>query len=231
LGDLEGLGRAESEEYYFPEQLTSILPGDVFVDCGACDGDTVRQVLARQPEISRLLSFEPDPTAFRVCSEFVAGLPPIVASRIRLFNTAVGARSEKRAYDSAAASLDCEGDLVVDCVTLDEALREESPTLLKMDIEGMELDALTGSRGILQRCGPSLAICSYHRQRDLWQIPLAIRALRPDYHLFLRAHMPDGWQLVCYAIPPHRLNAVGVERTFPGKPTNATTTRGDDSRA
>lgn len=74
-----------------------------------------------------------------------------------------------------------------------------------MDIEGSELDALAGARNIIRKGMPILTICLYHRYDDLWRIPLFINSLAGEYRLFLRPHEIEGWQLVCYAIPSHRL--------------------------
>jgi hypothetical protein len=95
--------------------------------------------------------------------------------------------------------------MVVDLVCLDEALSGVEPTYIKMDIEGAELDALTGARGIIERYTPVLAICSYHLQNHLWKVPLLIRSFSDKYEFLLRPHFLEGWDLVTYAIPKHRL--------------------------
>jgi hypothetical protein len=74
-----------------------------------------------------------------------------------------------------------------------------------MDIEGSEPDALAGARTVIARHAPVLAVCLYHRQADLWQIPLQIRAMNDSYRLHLRRYSDDCWEQVCYAIPPERL--------------------------
>jgi hypothetical protein len=52
---------------------------------------------------------------------------------------------------------------------------------------------------------PVLSICVYHKQNDLWRIPLFIHTLVEDYCLFLRPRDGDGWDLVCYGVPANRL--------------------------
>ena len=88
---------------------------------------------------------------------------------------------------------------------LDELARGVAPTYIKMDIEGAEVEALVGARTLISTWHPLLAICLYHRQSDLWRIPLLIHSLYPGYSHFLRAHEPDGWQTVGYFVPPGRL--------------------------
>ena len=39
----------------------------------------------------------------------------------------------------------------------------------------------------------------------LWRIPLMLREWCPDASLFLRPHNEEGWDLVCYVVPPARL--------------------------
>ena len=43
-----------------------------------------------------------------------------------------------------------------------------------MDIEGAELDALNGAKATIRKHLPKLAVCLYHVQEHLWEIPLKI---------------------------------------------------------
>jgi len=81
-----------------------------------------------------------------------------------------------------------------------------TPTFIKLDIEGYEIEALRGARGVIDRAAPVLAVCVYHLQDHLWRIPLLLREWRSDYALFLRPHNEEGWDLVCYAVPRARLS-------------------------
>ena len=40
-------------------------------------------------------------------------------------------------------------------------------SLIKLDIEGAEREALKGAERIIKKCRPVLAICAYHLQDDL----------------------------------------------------------------
>ena len=91
--------------------------------------------------------------------------------------------------------------------TIDALVEGSRPTFVKLDIVGFETEALVGARATIDRHGPILAVCVYHRQRDLWEIPLRLKAWRGDYALFLRPHNEEGWDLVCYAVPRARLKA------------------------
>jgi FkbM family methyltransferase len=191
---------------YFPTDLWHPIDNEVFVDCGAYDGDTITSLLeqpqARPPSI---FSFEPDPDNFAKLTATVAGLPQ--RGSIVLQQAAVGTRAGTVTFAASAGAASCVGmgELGVKCVALDEALCDAEPTYIKMDIEGSELQALAGAEKLIRRHAPLLAISAYHRQDDLWRIPLFIRSLNRQYRLFLRPHRIEGWDLVCYAVPENRM--------------------------
>jgi hypothetical protein len=80
----------------------------------------------------------------------------------------------------------------------------EAPTLIKMDIEGAEADALQGAGVTLRSAAPTLAISVYHFPTDLWTIPLLINRLMPSGRLYLRHYTNEIDDTVCYAVPPGR---------------------------
>jgi FkbM family methyltransferase len=209
LGDQGALGAPVKEESYFLDSLYRIDDHEVFVDCGAYTGDTAEQVIRRNPAFSRIVAIEADPGNFERLTKWIGTLDPAVASRISPLNIAVGAKRGKLRFQAGGgegAKLATDGNVVVECVPIDDLATEAAPTFIKMDIEGAELDALEGARRSIQTHRPILSICVYHKQDDLWRIPLFIHALVEDYRLFLRLHEEDGWQLVCYAVPANRLH-------------------------
>ena len=83
-----------------------------------------------------------------------------------------------------------------------EAIDNVSPdaTFIKLDVEGAELEALKGAAGTIRRNRPKLAICMYHKPGDLFEIPLFIKSLAPEYRFYLRQHQPVSCELVLYAV-------------------------------
>ena len=208
LGDQNALGPPVEEKQYFPDSLYQIDDHEVFVDCGAYTGDTAEQVIRRNPAFSRIVAIEADPVNFERLTKWIGTLATPVASRISALNVAVGAKRGKLRFQASGtdgARLAADGNVDVECIPIDDLASEAGPTSIKMDIEGAELDALEGARRSIQTHRPILSICVYHKQNDLWRIPLFIHALVEDYRLFLRPHDVDGWQLVCYAVPVNRM--------------------------
>ncbi len=207
LGDYACLRGPHAEEQYFPESLFRLIPGEVFVDCGAYDGDTAKRFISRNSEFAKLLSIEPDPDNYLRLREWAENQGEL-RNRILTYALAVGASVGSVRFNATGAEGACiarEGGVLVDCVPLDMLVADAVPTYIKMDVEGAEEDALEGARQLIQTHAPILAVCLYHRPSDLWRIPLLIRSLCGGYKLFLRPHFGDGWDLVCYAVPPHRL--------------------------
>ncbi|MDD7177491.1 MAG: FkbM family methyltransferase, partial [Lachnospiraceae bacterium] len=62
----------------------------------------------------------------------------------------------------------------------------ETISLLKMDIEGAEYQALLGAKNHIQNDHPVLAISVYHSNEDLLRIPRLIHDICPDYRFYLR---------------------------------------------
>ena len=42
-------------------------------------------------------------------------------------------------------------------------------------------------------------------RRDLWELPLQIREMAPDYRMYLRPHAGEAFETILYAMPPERL--------------------------
>lgn len=88
---------------------------------------------------------------------------------------------------------------VIETVALDEFLRGERVTFIKMDIEGAERDALKGAAQIIREQKPKLAVSIYHRPDDVIEIPKLILSLRPDYRLYIRHYSLLSNETVLYA--------------------------------
>lgn len=207
-GDFGVLAAPTAHEIYFPDDLIDFRADELFVDCGAYDGDTLRSLLGR-PIVrgASIVAFEPDPGTYRKLEEWAASLPSHDRARIELHQAAVGAAPAKLEFDPSGteASSIGAGALTVDCVTLDDVLWGRTPTYIKMDIEGFEPEALAGGSRMIAKATPMLAICVYHEFDHPWRIPLAIASSSDRYRYYLRAHHHQAWDLVCYAVPDGRL--------------------------
>jgi FkbM family methyltransferase len=195
-----------ASQTYFPEGLVRLGDHEVFVDCGAFDGDTVREFLRRRGDrFDRLIAFEPDPTNFAALEAWVATLPREVRERVFTRRMAVHSGRETLRFssaDGAGSAVASRGDIEVEADSLDELLADVEPTFIKMDIEGAEPNALRGARVTLREKAPALAVCLYHARQHLWELPKLIREANAGYSLFLRRHSDECWETVVYAVRP-----------------------------
>ncbi len=182
-----------------------------FVDCGAFNGDTYRQWLARlgswfKTEQARYYGFEPDSKNFNDLQAEVEVTESKMGTRVAsLYRCAVGNSHERLSLVPAAAGSavypgDCDGELV-DVIPLDDVLSGQKVTAIKMDLEGFEMNALEGAKSILRQQRPVLLLAIYHRVQDLWRIPLWVDDLNLGYRLFMRHHDVTPSETVCYAVP------------------------------
>jgi FkbM family methyltransferase len=209
--DYAGLLEPAPQAQYFPEDLVRLSPDETVVDCGAFDGDTLKSFLQnRNGSFKRYLAYEPDPANFHALQAFVSSLPGTTRSRIALHQAAVGSHTGKTGFCAAGSpqsAIAQDGGSIVDCVSLDEAVYDARPTFIKTDAEGSEPDIITGAAKTIRDHLPVLALSCYHQFDHLWRLPLAVRELSDQYVFFLRSHRRACWDLVCYAVPLHRIIA------------------------
>ena len=200
-----------ADEMYFPADLVRLTASETFVDCGAFDGDSLRAFMARSKGVfRRIVAFEPDARNREALARYVAGLNGL-ESRIVVLPYALG-RTDGVVRFSASGAVNSkvvadEGAIEVECRSLDSALAGESPTFIKMDIEGAEVEAIPGAAGTIARCRPTMAVCAYHRCEHLWTIPKLLRAVYPESRIYLRRYAEECWETVYYAIPEDKAYA------------------------
>jgi FkbM family methyltransferase len=189
---------------YFPDGLVRLSDHEVFVDCGAFDGDTLREFVRRKGDrFDGFIAFEPDPANFRALEASVNELPPGTRERVVARRIAVHSNRTTLQFASAdgvGSAVAGSGDIEVEADSLDALLAGVNPTFIKMDIEGAEPSALRGATATLRTKAPTLAICLYHARQHLWELPKAIREANPEYQIFLRRHSDECWETVAYAL-------------------------------
>ena len=193
-----------------PLDLVSLLPSEVFVDCGAFNGDTLKSFLQySEASFSKIIAFEPDPINYSKLETYISTLPKGIKDKTSTFQMAIGSKRESLRFDAlgtVGSSLGDAGSIEVNTFPLDELIGMDSiPTFIKMDIEGAEIDGLLGGKNVIAHSSPVLSVCVYHVQDHLWKIPLLLQSLSNDYKFYLRRYTNEFWDLVCFAIPNHRL--------------------------
>lgn len=203
-GDYSVLPQPDLARQYFPLDIPAWKTPLRFVDCGAFDGDTLLNFQKSNIPFEAVSAFEPDERNFGRLARFVHANEGYFRSA-NLWPCGVSSSIRQLSFDTGhgeASAVSFGGSSTVQCVSLDEAIPNFMPNLIKMDIEGAELDALLGARNLIRKSHTGLAISIYHRPEHLWQIPLLIEDLAMGhYQYYLRVHGFNDFDLVLYCIP------------------------------
>ena len=92
------------------------------------------------------------------------------------------------------------GHVKVSVDSLDNVLEGEKITFIKLDVQGAELEALKGARETICQYHPKLAISLYHKDTDLYEIPLWFMEATQGYKFYIRHYNTDECETVLYAI-------------------------------
>ena len=197
-----------------------VTPGSLCFDVGAHAGNRVRcwrQLGARvvaiepQPDFVRLLTWlfgqDADVTIVAKAVGRTAGNAELLVSERTPTVTSLSQTwVDDVRRDPRFKSVSWTRGERVEVVTLQSLVeRHGEPAFIKIDIEGFEPECLQGGRATIARDAPAMAVCVYHLQSHIWDIPLQLDSYFGDYRFKLCPHVADGWDLVLYAVPSNRL--------------------------
>ncbi len=189
---------------------TAAVPGDIVVDGGvhAFDSD-LRQLSLDAGAAGSVHSFEPERDNYR---QILADMAGHVPANITLVDKGLFSRKQTLniTRDQSSSTVVAEaGERTEPCevVALDEYVMENGlprVDLIKMDIEGAEMEALRGAQNVIRQYGPKLKISAYHTVDHLWEIPLFLHSLVPDHAFAFRTPAPYLVEYLLFAYPARR---------------------------
>lgn len=184
---------------------------DIFIDAGAYVGDTVEQFIWKNiGAFKKIYAFEPGERQFNAMQYRIKRLVvewDIAPDKIVCINAGLGETDSLMSFNynrltplnsSFISSSDLANTTEATIHALDSYLGGEAVTLIKSDIEGFEMKMLKGAAKTIKRFRPKLAISIYHKPQDLFEVPLYIKSLVPEYKLAIRHHAPTLVDTVLY---------------------------------
>lgn len=170
---------------YYDLDLLSCGEGDVVVDLGAYTGDSALSYIKNYGLYKKIYCYEITKDSMEQMQEKLAPFSDIIYR-----NVGVGSRPgvmyiQNKGMGDSCNQLGEQGEEEVKIVALDDDIGEPV-TLIKMDIEGAELEALEGAARHIKMEKPKLAVCTYHNNRHIWEIPRKMKELNPEYKLYMR---------------------------------------------
>lgn len=189
-----------TEDEYYSSSIFSLTDKEVYFDCGAFDGDSLLAFHNfTKGKYKSVICFEPDKKNYLKILSLVNELKQ---ENVIAKNEAIGSESKQVWFSSSgteASKVSNDGcGESINQIKLDEYF-DYLPTFIKMDIEGYEIGALQGAKRIITTLKPKLAICIYHKPFDLFDIPLFLHSLVPEYKFKVRQHEKGFYGTVLYA--------------------------------
>lgn len=199
-GKVEYLFKCEKQKEEIYSEYLKLNENEIFMDLGAYDGDTVREFLqAVDGRYAGIIAVEADEKNYRKLTDKTAEV-----SNITTYNLAAWDKKETLFFEKKKgrnSKLSSAGKVEVNADSVDNILAGEKITILKMDIEGSEEKALDGAKETIAKHRPKLYVCAYHRNSDMYRLPLKIHELCADYKIYF-CHHPyiPAWESNFYCI-------------------------------
>ena len=187
--------------YYGNDVIPKLADDEVIVAGGVYNGNHIEEAKSLNKSI-KFYAFEPNEKYASLLEEKYADDSNVIVKQLGLwdkdemlyFNNAVDVSA--MVVTEAEATEDAKR---IHAVRMDDEINERV-TLIWMDIEGSEQNALRGAERIIRTYRPKLAICIYHKMEDYIEIAEWIKGINPNYRLFVRHHTPFDVDTVLYAI-------------------------------
>lgn len=173
---------------------------ETYIDMGAYNGDTVLEY-ANLTDCSygKIYAVEPDSRNFKKLLKNTEALP-----RIECINAAAWSEctvlsfSDKSGRQSSLDPMKKQRIKEVKAVTGDSIC--ENASYIKMDVEGAEHEAVLGCEKSLRK-GAKLAAALYHRNEDMFDIPLLVNSINPRYRMYVRHELYiPSWETNLYCV-------------------------------
>lgn len=193
---LSAVTTAKSEIY---KKIIKPNTNEVYVDLGAYNGDTIRELLEfTHGKYNSIYALEPDRKNFKKLNKFVDGM-----KNVHALNNAAWCIDTELPFASKAgrqSAITANVTTMIEARSVDSILAGKPATLIKMDVEGFEREAIWGVSSTICRYSPKLMVSLYHRNEDIFELPLLIKMLNPDYKLYIRHQLYiPAWETNLYA--------------------------------
>lgn len=179
--------------YYFNNDVLTLSQNEVFVDVGAFDGDTIETFVQacnkHQVEYKHIYAVEPDPHLYRALINNTSAYKNISYHQLGLGSQSKVLRFMSSDRDSRwhVGLQSDNGNIEIQVVRLDDFLNGEGVTFIKMDPGGNIIpDLVKGAAGTIAKYKPKVALGAYHSLEAIFEIPLLVNSICPEYKLYLR---------------------------------------------
>lgn len=171
--------------------------GNHIIDGGAFIGDSAEYFFALTEGDCQLYCFEPFIGNYKILDKTICEKNR--KDKVKIYNYALGDKDTtiKVSADndiSARANKDA-NEITENYITqkkLDSLANEfDRIDFIKLDVEGDEKNVLLGAKDLIKKYSPRMMVSAYHKTEDLWELPLLLHKLNPEYRIYL-GHQPHA---------------------------------------
>jgi FkbM family methyltransferase len=187
-------------QYFDP--IIEFSENEVYVDVGAYDGKTIEKFIDRvNGKYNEIIAIEASPKNTAVMKERLRAYRNIKFLQCAIIDQDKG-QVEFVEGLGPNSKIDTESQerILVPATSIDSIV-DKKVTYIKADIEGAESLMLDGMRMTIKKYRPKLAICIYHSEEDMLELPRKIVGLCENYRFYFRQHGEGLGESVMYAIP------------------------------
>lgn len=198
-GELETLKSVTSEKDEVFNNILNLGTNESYLDLGAYRGDTVEEFLNYcGGEYKSITALEPDRRTYKKLCDYLADIPNSSAVPKAIYSEC---RTMQFSSKAGRQSTLLQKGEEIETITVDELCKNKNVTYIKMDVEGAEIEAIEGAKITLENQKPKLNIALYHKSVDVFEIPLKIAEINPEYKFYLRRHpYIPCWDMNLYCI-------------------------------
>ena len=179
---------------WIPENIKQKINNGIIIDAGACEGDTTiyfKEVFKPQ----KIYAFEPDNKNYDILKKNckISNDNTIIPIKLGL-----ASKNEKTYLISngpESKQSTNSKDQELELINFDDFWEKENKSnntvsLIKMDVEGAEINALKGMEKTIKKDMPILAISIYHQPKDFFTIKPWLETICPKYKFLIRKASP-----------------------------------------
>ena len=204
-------------EHYINGLLTSlqyfdylmINPGDVIINCGVHSGSEIPIFLAHlkgKGEIHHI-----DPIGFDYLSEYasnwIASFKELNIEYKMALHNETGRIALSTQHDGQLCQVqgyENEKMAMYPSVTLEDFIKKnrlKKVDIIKFDLEGAEETVIPTLQNVVNKYRPQLAVSIYHKTCHLWELPMQLIKMCPNYDFYLNFYCCEQYEVIFYCIP------------------------------
>ena len=204
-GKISYLKSCETDVEEIYDSIIKLDDNEDYVDLGAYNGDTVVQFLnATNGKFSSITAFEPDKKNYKKLLKQIEKLGLNDCDNVKALNYGSYSKKDVMLFSNKAgrnSTLNCVDGIETIVDSVDNVTKGNRVSVLKFDVEGAEEESIIGSTNTIKKYKPNILLSAYHKNSDLFLLPLLINELYDGYKIYLRHHpYIPAWETNFYFI-------------------------------